>query len=114
TTFLDFDGLSFTFQEISGLSDNVGHALSVCGVRPGDRVASLLNSRVEVVATWFGTSKAGAIWVPINTGFKAEFLAHPLRDSGATVLVCDSDYLERVLDIADDLTQLRQIVVCGE
>lgn len=57
------------------------------GVRPGDRVALLSESRVEWTLTDAGCQFAGAIDVPIYPTLTAPQVQYILNDSGASILV---------------------------
>lgn len=59
------------------------------GIEPGDRVATILPNRIEIVELLFALSRLGAVYVPLNTWLKGEFLRHQLQDSGARALVAD-------------------------
>ncbi|MCC6781325.1 MAG: acyl--CoA ligase [Planctomycetes bacterium] len=59
-----------------------------CAVRPGDRVAILLENSPDHVVAVFGAFFAGAVEVSLATDVTAESLAWLLLDSGARVLVC--------------------------
>jgi crotonobetaine/carnitine-CoA ligase len=65
----------------------------------------------EWVVLWFGLSRCGAVTVPINTAYKGEFLAHQLRDSGATMVAVDESRLGHVLAITTDVPSLRTVLV---
>jgi crotonobetaine/carnitine-CoA ligase len=63
--------------------------LQAAGVQPGDRIATILPNRIEVVELLFAIVKVGAVQVPLNYWLKGEFLRHQLADCGARVLVVD-------------------------
>jgi crotonobetaine/carnitine-CoA ligase len=94
--YLDVLGSPLTAVEVADAATRVASALAALGVRPGDRVATLLDNSVEAVLIWFGTLRAGGVVVPINTAYKGDYLAHPLRDSQARVLVAADQYASRV------------------
>ena len=83
------------------------------GVVPGDRIATLVENSSEAVIAHFGAVQSGAVCVPINTAYKGEYLRHQLADSGARVLVVDSDVAERAEAIADVIDTLEHVVVVG-
>src|SRR3954471_16998111 len=58
------------------------------GVGPGDRVAFLSHNRVEMLLVELGVLSLGAVAVPIFPDYGEKTLAHCLRDSGASVVVC--------------------------
>ncbi len=112
--YLDFEGVEHTARTVDEGSDRLARALNRLGVGPGDRVATLLENTPEQVMSFFGAVKLGAIQVPINTAYKGEFLKHVLVDSGATVLVVQSDFLDRLVGFAAvDLPELRCVVSVG-
>jgi crotonobetaine/carnitine-CoA ligase len=56
-------------------------ALVELGVTPKSTVASLLDTSIDAIVTWLATNLAGAVWVPLNTAYRGEFLRHQLADS---------------------------------
>src|ERR1700687_149544 len=62
--------------------------LVAVGIRKGDRVATLFENCPEAVIAFFGSVRAGAMVVPINSAYRATFLAHVLIDSGSSVVIC--------------------------
>ncbi|MGW7051930.1 AMP-dependent synthetase/ligase [Streptomyces sp. NPDC054887] len=60
------------------------------GVRAGDRVAILSETRVEWTYAHFAVLAAGAVVVPVYPTAGDEELAWVLGDSGATVVVCEN------------------------
>ena len=100
-----------SYGQLALRSVSAANALSELGVGPGDRVSILMATSPEWVVLWFGLSRCGAVTVPINTAYKGEFLAHQLRDSGATMIAVDDTLLDHVLDITADVPSLRTILV---
>jgi crotonobetaine/carnitine-CoA ligase len=109
--FIDLAGTQYSYGEIDRLSTRLAHQLAALGVHKGDRVVSILDTSIEVFTTWFAVNKLGAIWVPINTAYQGEFLRHQIADSGTRLIVCEAHYLDRVVAIADQLTEV-QLVLC--
>lgn len=101
-----------TYGEVTDLAARFGHGLIDLGVRPGDRVATMLDATPDYVTAWFGTSWSGAVDVPVNTALKGELLQHVLAASGASVMVLDGRFLPRLHGLA--LPDLRHLVVVGE
>lgn len=60
------------------------------GVRPGDRVASMMPNRDEAVDLFFACALLGAIQVPLNVFLKGEFLRYQLADAEPAVVVADA------------------------
>ncbi|MEM8660194.1 MAG: AMP-binding protein [Pseudomonadota bacterium] len=116
TVFLHFlaDGTKYTYAQFDELSNRLAQGLLASGVAPGDRIATLLDSHADSVALLLAASKVRAVYVPVNTANKGEFLRNPLANSGASLLVSEAKYLERVSAIRDALPDLKDIYVRGE
>ncbi|MEP6626297.1 MAG: AMP-binding protein [Acidimicrobiia bacterium] len=109
--YLDFEGDEHTARSIDVESDRLARALTRLGVRQGDRVATLLENTPEQVLSFFAAVKLGAVQVPINTAYKGEFLRHVLVDSGAAVLIVQSEFLERLVGFSAGAVPGLQCVV---
>lgn len=94
-----FDDETLTYGALDALSRRFAAGLLELGVRKGDRVASLLPTRTELIVALFGCYRIGAIFVPINTRYRRDEVAHVLSDSGACRVLVESDSsYERLLD----------------
>ena len=78
---------TYTFDELAGLTARFANALRELGVGPGDRVAGFLPRIPEMLIAMIGAWKAGAVYVPIFTGFGSDAIEFRARHSGARVLV---------------------------
>jgi crotonobetaine/carnitine-CoA ligase len=112
--FLDFDGVQHTYAEVDRLSTRLARGLQQCGVSPGQTVASILDNNLEGVLVWLAANKLGAISVPVNTAYKGEFLRHQVADSGAAVMIAETDYVDRLNSIAGSLPDLKLVLQRGE
>ncbi|MEV0374707.1 long-chain fatty acid--CoA ligase [Streptomyces sp. NPDC050636] len=85
------------------------------GVRAGDRVAILSETRPEWTYAHFGALAAGAAVVPVYPTAGDEELAWVLGDSGARVVICEGrDQAARVARIRSTLPDLRHVVLLSE
>jgi acyl-CoA synthetase (AMP-forming)/AMP-acid ligase II len=73
-----------------------GHLLAM-GLRPGDRVASLMPNRSALVVHYLACLKAGLVATPLNYRYMPPEIDHALEVSGAAVLFAHS---ERDRDVA--------------
>jgi crotonobetaine/carnitine-CoA ligase len=112
--YLDVGGVKSTAAEVADVAACVAGGLAAFGVGRGDRVATLIENSSEAVLAWWGIVCGGAVAVPINTAYKGEYLRHQLQDSGARVLVVESDLAERAERIVDDIPSLEHVVVLGD
>jgi acetyl-CoA synthetase len=86
----------YTFAELSRLSTRFANLLRSLGVEKGDRVAGFLPRVPETVISMLGTWKAGAIYVPIFTGFGPDAIGYRMGHSHAKVLCTHWAYRDRV------------------
>jgi malonyl-CoA/methylmalonyl-CoA synthetase len=63
--------------------------LAAMGVRPGDRVAVQVEKSPETVALYLGALQAGAIYLPLNTGYTLAELDYFLGDAEPAGVICD-------------------------
>jgi crotonobetaine/carnitine-CoA ligase len=73
----------------------------------------MLDNCVEQILLILACGKIGAIHVPLNTAFKGSFLRHQIADSGASVLIADSDYVHRILEVESGLPEAKVLFVKG-
>src|SRR5262245_62484594 len=73
-----------------------GHLLAM-GLRPGDRVASLMPNRAALVVHYLACLKAGLAATPLNYRYMPPEIDHALEVSGAAVLFA---HAERDRDVA--------------
>ena len=89
---------AYTFDELSRLSNRFANLLQSLGVDRGDRVAGYLPRVPETLVVMLGAWKAGAIYVPIFTGFGPDAIAYRMAHSGARVLCTHREHASRVPD----------------
>lgn len=111
--FIDFLGDVVTFGGFDTLSTRFANALIGLGVKPGDTVVSFLDNSIDALTCWFGINKAGAITVPINTAYRGAFLRHLVTDAGAAIVIAETDYAERLAQIADAIPDVKLILYRG-
>ena len=82
----------FSFSELDARCNRMANALLARGIKPGDRVATLLKNGIEFVESYFAIAKIGAVMVPVNWRLVASEIAYILGDAGAQALIYDSDF----------------------
>ncbi|MBT2506465.1 long-chain fatty acid--CoA ligase [Streptomyces sp. ISL-98] len=82
------------------------------GVRAGDRVAVLSETRIEWTYAHFAILAVGAVVVPVYPTAGDDELAWMLGDSGATVVICENaDRAARVEGVRGKLPALRHVLL---
>src|SRR5262245_3869405 len=80
-----------SFGALDARATRLARALAARGVTAGDRVAALLPNGLELVETYFGVMRLGAICVPLNTRLAAPAVVALLAHSGAKRLSVASE-----------------------
>ncbi|MGE0487026.1 MAG: class I adenylate-forming enzyme family protein [Gammaproteobacteria bacterium] len=78
-------------------------ALARAGVTRGDRVGLLLRNSIDYVVLYLALARLGAISVRLNFRLTAPEVAFILGDSGAKVLIFDTDFVGSVAPVLDEL-----------
>ena len=89
------DGVeSHTYAELRRMAESIAGWLLDSEMAAGTRVAILADNHPRWVAAYLGIIAGGGSTVPLDTAYHADQVAKLLRDSGATLLVCDQKHLE--------------------
>lgn len=76
-------------MELEASVNDIADGLIALGVRPGDRVALLAETRPEWTICDLAIAGIGAICVPVYPTSSAEEIAWVLGDSEARAVICD-------------------------
>jgi fatty-acyl-CoA synthase len=98
---------SFTFDELNRRVNRVAHALLAAGVRPGTRVASLMNETLHVAEVYLAQMKIGSVVSALNPYWPQETLAQVVEHSECTAFVYDATVEELVRKIRPQLPNVR-------
>jgi acyl-CoA synthetase (AMP-forming)/AMP-acid ligase II len=88
----------WTWRELERASENYATNLLTLGVKPGDRVASLMPNCAATFIHYLACLKSGIVATPLNYRYTTQEMDHALEVSGATALVAHAD---RDANIAD-------------
>ena len=82
------DGRLYSYGALEERSAQFAQALAALGVEPGDRVAVQVEKSPEAILLYLGCLRAGAAYLPLNTGYTAAEIAYFLADAEPRVAVC--------------------------
>jgi crotonobetaine/carnitine-CoA ligase len=106
-------GEDVTYAQLTQRSISMANALTELGVGPGDVVAMLTENRVEQIYLEFAVAMIGAIEVMLNTAHRGEFLAHPLRDCRARVIIFDAHLASHIREVVPGLPNVVHLIALG-
>ena len=75
--YLDVCGTKLTARSVADTASRLAASLQTLGVKPGERVATLLENSPEMLLAWWATVWAGAVSVPVNTAYKGRIPTPP-------------------------------------
>src|SRR5262249_832175 len=107
-------GMSLTFGEAHHRILTWADALRQAGVAPGDRVGVMLPNSFDAVCAWLGTSWIRGYEVALNPAFRGELLKYFLNYTGISLAIVSERFLPRFAEIADQIPDLRTIIVPDE
>ncbi len=110
-TFLIYEDERVSFDGWFRAAATLAAHLQAQGVGKGDRVALAMRNLPEWPVAFFAITAIGAICVPLNAWWTGQELSYGLSNSGAKVLICDPERLERAAPHFAELPALEQVLV---
>jgi acyl-CoA synthetase (AMP-forming)/AMP-acid ligase II len=89
---------SLTWAELEAESNRLAGGYRGLGLAPGDRLASLMPNRIDLVVHYLACFKAGLIATPLNYRYTDREIDHALQVSGARALLA---HVERAEDVGE-------------
>ena len=103
---LEWQGRTFTFDEIERRSNRVAHALAGRGLAKGDRLCVQLANCVELIDLYLACVKLGVIFVPVNVLYREREVAHIVGDAEPRLIVTGESPVEPAADESRPRTEL--------
>jgi long-chain acyl-CoA synthetase len=101
------------YAQIEAKVARVAGGLQRLGIKPGDRVAFMMNNHPDVVIAYFAILRVGAIAVAVNVMLKRHELGYLLNDSETGTIICEPSVLDAILAARGDVPCLQNIVLSG-
>ncbi len=108
---LRFRGASLSYAALASAVNGAATGFISAGLERHERVAIYLPKRFEAVVAFYGTTRAGGVFVPVNPQLKAEQVGHIVRDSGARIFITAKDRVAALLETLHQCHDLRVLVV---
>ncbi len=102
---------SYTFAELSTLTNKFANVLAGLQLTKSDRVFTFMGRIPEVYITVFGSLKFGAIAGPLFADFGPDPVRDRLQDSGAKVLVTTPALRDKIAAILPELPALEHLII---
>ncbi|MBV8848925.1 MAG: acyl-CoA synthetase [Methylobacteriaceae bacterium] len=85
---------TWTWKQLDRRVDAIGAVLVERGVRKGDRVLVQFRNCNQLFESMFACFRIGAVWVPTNFRQTPDEVAYLAEASGASAMICGSDFPE--------------------
>ena len=105
--------LRLTYGALDARAERLADGLWAQGVRKGERVATLIGNRAEVVEVSLACARIGAIHVPLDIRQRRPEIAYALAQSGARVLLFDIAHAGELPDAAETPDLAARVCVGG-
>ncbi|WP_158839671.1 AMP-binding protein [Saccharothrix deserti] len=86
----------WTYRHLSEVSHAFGEWLRLAGIGRGDRLVVQLPSTRELVAMFYGASRRGVIFVPLNPAMREYHLASVLTNAEPAAVIAEGAAVERM------------------
>jgi acyl-CoA synthetase (AMP-forming)/AMP-acid ligase II len=91
------DGASeLSWAEFADATAQVANGLKALGVQPRERVAVLMDNRLETALVLFGIVRAGAVAVPLNVSINDAAVAAMCADAGCIAVFASGNHCARI------------------
>jgi len=105
----------YTYAEFDAQVRAVAASMhELCGLRRGDRIATVLFNHDQTVFIYFAAWLLGAAVVPINAEESLEKTRYILEHSEASVCFCWQDYADEISGLLGEIDTLRLVVIVGD
>jgi benzoate-CoA ligase family protein len=86
-----------TYDDLHARVCRMGHALRSLGVAREQRLLLVLNDTPAFPVAFFGAIRIGAVPAPFNPLLREEDYRHVVEDTGASVVIAEAMYVEKLL-----------------
>jgi long-chain acyl-CoA synthetase len=90
------DGVTLSWAEFSDATAQVANGVAALGVKPRERVAVLMDNRLETALTLFGIVRAGAVAVPLNVSINDAAVAAMCADAACVAVFASGHHCGRI------------------
>jgi long-chain acyl-CoA synthetase len=105
------DAFTITWGELRERVDAVAGGLAKLGLRRGETLALMLSNRPEFHLCDLAAMMLGATPFSIYTSYTPEQIRYVVGDAAAKMLICEQEFLPRVLEARKQLPGLEHVIV---
>ncbi len=103
-----------TYAETAVRARRLAHALKAHGIRPGDRVATLMWNNHRHLEMYQAVPSMGAVLHTLNVRLSPRELCYIIQHAGDRVIVLDEEFLRFIEPHAPELRCVERYVICTQ
>ncbi|MCK4261178.1 MAG: amino acid adenylation domain-containing protein, partial [Halanaerobiales bacterium] len=109
-----FEKENLTYKELNAKANQLARVLRQKGIKPDRIVAIMLERSIEMIVGILAIVKAGGAYLPIDPEYPLERKQYMLKDSGAKILLTQTDLTQEISFAGEILTDLNSLACCEE
>ena len=82
------DGLYYSWRDLERGSAKIANLFASLNLAPGARIAAQVEKSAEALMLYLATIRAGFVYLPLNTAYRAAEMAYFIEDAAPAVVVC--------------------------
>lgn len=102
------------YSTVAGRAKKLANALRACGIKTGDRVATLATNSTRHLELYYGVSGIGAILHTVNPRLYDEQLVYIINHAEDRMLFVDPELVPILLRLRGKLPRLERIFILGD
>ena len=99
TCFIKTEEAEISYRQMQDLVDRYSVWMHQRGIGKEDRICLLMVSCIDYVALTLAANSLGAIWIPVNTDYKGDWLHGTLVNSAPKITVVSPEFVSRLDDL---------------
>jgi acetyl-CoA synthetase len=103
----------WTYERLGAATNQFANALTRMGIKPGDRVATILGQSAEAIVAQLAAFSVGAVAVPLGTQLAPKALEYRLRDAETRIAIVGAEGASSLLSILSRCAKLTQVIGVG-
>ena len=109
----DEENLTYSWNDLASRVKAIAGGLNSLGLKRGDTASLLMNNRSDLIPTDLAVVSLGAVPFSIYQTSSPEQIEYVLKDSAASVIVIEPEFLPNLNEIKGNLPELEHVVVLG-
>jgi len=82
------DGLYYSWNDLDRATAKIAHLLCGLNLPPDARIAAQVEKSPEALMLYLATLRAGFVYLPLNTAYRAEEIRYFIADAQPSVVIC--------------------------